>query len=312
MTPRPRTTAMPGTTAVAAAGSAGGDRVPDAPETWGWNAVAPATSSLASDALPTAVAETPSRASTANTAAMGRRQRERLSAADKGSWFDDDAWSRIRADRASKKAAQRQQTDEHWRTTVHPWLVQKDRDARETHTQKRLAKAKDEAQRLHRHMEENKTEMRLRAHMLLKDMRSLLVLDELQGMDPKEVKKLDRWVDGMMAKHDVPISIMSQVEYMHKSLIRALFEDIDVDGSGGLDGAEVRLLASKLEVRLSEAQAGGALLEMQETHGVSAFREGNTEGDVSPVRATRFPGMFPRDCLRAIPTTTRFAGMSLA
>jgi hypothetical protein len=224
--PRPRTSATPG--------AAGDDAVDDSPETWGWGG-APELSAAAQPAAgQDAVVGSASRASVG-----GGLQEE-------GSWFDQDAWSRLRADRKSRRAAQQEEREEYWRVAVRPWIAQRDLDRRETETQKRLRHARSEEQQLKRELEEKKQAVRQQAHTLLKDMRSLLMLDALKDMSPQQSKSLDRWVDDLMLKREIPPSLMANVEYMHESLIRNLFENIDEDGSGLLDKDEVRILASKL------------------------------------------------------------------
>lgn len=182
----------------------------------------------------------------ANNASRGSTSSSSPRLQQEGSWFDQDAWSRIKADRTLRKAAQREAQEEQWRVAVRPWLIQKKVDSRETEVQKRLTRAREEQSQLLRRLDEKKRAMRHAAHALLKDMRSLLTSDALTEMSPKQAKILDRWVDDMMLRHEFSQNLMDQVEHMHESLIRQLFESIDRDDSGLLDKDEVRQLASTL------------------------------------------------------------------
>ena len=221
---RPHTSALPlrSTTSDAAL------KLPDSPATWDWGG--------APDSDPQAVPM----GETAERGSDSPRLQEM------GSWFDEDAWSRIKADRSRRKAAQQEAQEEYWRVVVRPWLAQKKHNNRETMVQRRLRKARQEQSQLHRQLDEKRHATRHAAHALLKDMRALLTLDALQDMSPKQAKMLERWVDEIMLRREIPLSLMEHVKSMHEQLIRQLFRNIDEDGSGLLDSDEVRLLASKL------------------------------------------------------------------
>jgi len=228
--PRPHTSDL---TAGTASDAAQGSQLADGPRTWDWGEAAGAAGPVVGEA--------------ANAAPRDSISSRAVRLHEEGSWFDQDAWSRIKAQRALRKASQQELQEQQWRVAVRPWLAQKKLDNRETEVQKRLRRARKEQSELRRRLDETKDAKRHLVHALLKDMRSLLSSDALTGMmTPKQEKFLDRWVDDMMMRHNISQSLMDQVEDMHENLIRQLFESIDEDDSGLLDKDEVRQLASKL------------------------------------------------------------------
>ena len=255
--PRPHTSAMP-------AGAASDAREPAdqlGPETCNWSG-APSAEPKSTEVAQAAASSTPSRS---------------VRPHEEGSWFDQDAWLRLRAERSRRKAAQLEEEKEHWRAVVHPWLVQKKEAAQETLAQKRLRAAREEHSQLQRQIEARNLAMREKATALLKDMRALLALDDLTLLGPMAARVLERQVEDLIATHEISPGLMEQIEHMHEELIRQLFESIDEDGSGLLDKDEVRLLASKLGTRLTDVQSQEALQEMTaaQSGGYGLFRQGD-------------------------------------